>query len=324
MCALIMSLDSIFDPNLKIAVLIPCYNEEVSIAQVISDFRLELPNSLIYVYDNNSSDRTIQVAREAGAIVRTERMQGKGHVIRRMFADIDADYYVLVDGDATYEAASVSAMLDAALTEGLDMVNGARVTDREAAYRPGHVLGNKVLTGLVTAVFGRRLSDMLSGYRVFSRRFVKSFPALSSGFETETEFTVHALELGMPIGEISTSYIERLPGSTSKLSTYSDGVIILKTIINLIKQERPLVFFSIFAFIFAAIGVILGIPIIINYIDTGFVPRLPTALLAASCMIISALSMVCGLILDSVTLGRREQKRMHYLALPAPKQITEK
>lgn len=319
-----MSLDSIFDPNLKIAVLIPCYNEEVSIAQVISDFRLELPNSLIYVYDNNSSDRTIQVAREAGAIVRTERMQGKGHVIRRMFADIDADYYVLVDGDATYEAASVSAMLDAALTEGLDMVNGARVTDREAAYRPGHVLGNKVLTGLVTAVFGRRLSDMLSGYRVFSRRFVKSFPALSSGFETETEFTVHALELGMPIGEISTSYIERLPGSTSKLSTYSDGVIILKTIINLIKQERPLVFFSIFAFIFAAIGVILGIPIIINYIDTGFVPRLPTALLAASCMIISALSMVCGLILDSVTLGRREQKRMHYLALPAPKQITEK
>ncbi|AQS92196.1 glycosyl transferase family 2 [Gluconobacter albidus] len=319
-----MSLDSIFDPNLKIAVLIPCYNEEVSIAQVISDFRVELPNSLIYVYDNNSSDRTIQVAREAGAIVRTERMQGKGHVIRRMFADIDADYYVLVDGDATYEAASVSAMLDAALTEGLDMVNGARVTDREAAYRPGHVLGNKVLTGLVTAVFGRRLSDMLSGYRVFSRRFVKSFPALSSGFETETEFTVHALELGMPIGEISTSYIERLPGSTSKLSTYSDGVIILKTIINLIKQERPLVFFSIFAFIFAAIGVILGIPIIINYIDTGFVPRLPTALLAASCMIISALSMVCGLILDSVTLGRREQKRMHYLALPAPKQITEK
>lgn len=302
----------------RVVVLVPCYNEEVAVRQVVHDFRAALPDAVIYVYDNNSTDRTVEVAREAGAVVRTERMQGKGHVIRRMFADIEADYYVLVDGDATYEAAAAPAMLHAAMSEGLDMVNGARVTDREAAYRPGHVLGNRVLTGLVTSVFGRRLSDMLSGYRVFSRRFVKSFPALSGGFETETEFTVHALELGMPIGEVPTHYRERPPGSTSKLRTYSDGLVILTTIINLVKQERPLMFFSVVALFFMLLGLGLGVPVVLTYLGTGLVPRLPTALLATGCMILAALSMACGLILDSVTLGRREQKRMHYLALPAP------
>ncbi|WP_215750492.1 MULTISPECIES: glycosyltransferase family 2 protein [unclassified Gluconobacter] len=307
----------------RIVVLVPCYNEEVTIQKVIYDFRAALPGVDIYVYDNNSTDDTGEIAKAAGAIVRTERMKGKGHVIRRMFADIDADYYILVDGDATYEAAAAPIMLKAAMSEGLDMVNGARVTDREAAYRRGHVLGNKVLTGLVTFVFGRRLSDMLSGYRVFSRRFVKSFPALSAGFETETEFTVHALELGMPIGEVATTYIERPPGSASKLRTYSDGLLILKTIINLVKQERPLMFFSALASLFTIMGLSLGLPVVLTYLHTGLVPRLPTALLATGSMILAALSLVCGLILDSITLGRREQKRMHYLSLPAPPLLRE-
>ncbi|AOX16155.1 glycosyltransferase family 2 protein [Kozakia baliensis] len=308
------------DPDLqKIVVLIPCYNEEVAIRQVVRDFRAALPEAPIYVYDNNSSDKTVEVARAEGAIVRTERIQGKGHVVRRMFADIDADFYVLVDGDATYEAAAAPAMLELARIEGLDMVNGARVTDREAAYRRGHVLGNRVLTGMVTTVFGRRLSDMLSGYRVFSRRFVKSFPALSAGFETETEFTVHALELSMPIGEVSTRYIERPPGSTSKLRTYSDGLIILRTIINLVKQERPLLFFSVISTIFLLLALILGAPVLATYWKTGLVPRLPTALLSTGLVVLSALSLTCGLILDSVTLARLEAKRIAYLALPAPR-----
>ncbi|MCW2266631.1 glycosyltransferase involved in cell wall biosynthesis [Gluconobacter cerinus] len=307
----------------RTVVLVPCYNEEVTIQKVVQDFRAALPSADIYVYDNNSTDRTKEVAKAAGAIVRTERMKGKGHVIRRMFADIEADYYILVDGDATYEAAAAPGMLHAAMSEGLDMVNGARVTDREAAYRRGHVLGNKVLTGLVTLVFGRRLSDMLSGYRVFSRRFVKSFPALSAGFETETEFTVHALELGMPIGEIPTAYIERPPGSASKLRTYSDGLLILRTIINLVKQERPLMFFAALSLFFTLAGLILGIPVVVTYLNTGLVPRLPTALLATGSMILAALSLVCGLILDSITLGRRELKRMHYLSLAAPPLLEE-
>lgn len=313
-----MSLEKRVSRSIRTVVLVPCYNEEITIGTVVADFRKSLPEADIYVYDNNSTDRTIEVARNAGAIIRTEKMKGKGHVIRRMFSDIDADYYIVVDGDATYEAAAAPALLHAAMTEGLDMVNGARVTDREAAYRRGHVLGNRVLTGLVTFVFGRRLSDMLSGYRVFSRRFVKSFPALSAGFETETEFTVHALELGMPIGEISTAYVERPPGSTSKLRTYSDGILILKTIINLVKQERPLMFFSTIALLFTLLGLALGTPVILTYLETGLVPRLPTALLATGSMILAALSLVCGLILDSITLGRQEQKRMHYLSLPAP------
>ncbi len=251
-------------------VLIPCYNEEITIGTVVRDFKKALPDADIYVYDNNSTDKTIEVAKEMGAIVRSERLQGKGYVIRRMFADIDADYYILVDGDATYEAASAPIMLQKAMREGLDMVNGARVTDRKDAYRSGHVLGNKILTAMVTTVFGRRLSDMLSGYRVFSNRFVKSFPALAGGFETETEFTVYALELSMPIGEVPTRYIERPPGSISKLRTYTDGIVILKTIVNFCKQERPMIFFSLLALIFAMIGLIFGLPIIYTYFKTGF------------------------------------------------------
>jgi len=302
----------------RVVVLVPCYNEEVAIRAVVEEFRAALPGVPVYVYDNNSSDRTVEAARAAGAIVRTEMMQGKGHVVRRMFADIDADYYVLVDGDATYEAAAAPRMVARAYAEGLDMVNGARVTDREAAYRRGHVLGNRVLTGMVTTVFGRRLSDMLSGYRVFSRRFVKSFPALSAGFETETEFTVHALGLCMPVGEVETRYVERPPGSASKLRTYHDGLIILRTIVNLVKQERPLLFFSVIAGVLFAVGVLLGIPVVMTFVRTGLVPRFPTALLATGLMVLSALSLVCGLIMDMVALGRREMKRLAYLALPAP------
>ncbi|WP_415499637.1 glycosyltransferase family 2 protein [Acetobacter sp.] len=304
--------------SLQVVVLIPCYNEEVAIPSVIRQFRAALPDASIYVYDNNSSDRTVAVAREAGAVVRSEPLQGKGHVIRRMFADIEADFYVLVDGDATYDASAAPEMVKQAYEQGLDMVNGARVTDREAAYRRGHVLGNRVLTGLVTSVFGRRLSDMLSGYRVFSRRFVKSFPALSSGFETETEMTVHALELAMPIGEVATSYVERPPGSSSKLRTYSDGFRILRMIVNLVKQERPLLFFCVIGAIILLCGLGLGTPVVLEFFRTGMVPRLPTALLATGLVMLAALSFVCGLILDSVALGRREAKRLVYLALPGP------
>ncbi|MCX2561962.1 glycosyltransferase family 2 protein [Acetobacter farinalis] len=302
----------------KVVVLIPCYNEEVAITSVVQDFRAALPDTPIYVYDNNSTDQTVARARAAGAIVRSESLQGKGYVIRRMFSDIDADFYILVDGDATYEAAAAPAMLQLARENRLDMVNGARVTDRVDAYRRGHVLGNRVLTGLVTSVFGRRLSDMLSGYRVFSRRFVKSFPALSSGFETETEFTVHALEQAMPIGELPTRYVERPPGSTSKLKTYSDGFRILRMIINLVKQERPLMFFSIIGAVTLLCGIGLGIPVVLDFLRTGLVPRLPTAVLSSGLVILAALSIACGLILDSVALGRREAKRLAYLALPAP------
>lgn len=305
----------------KVVVLIPCYNEEITITSVVQDFRAALPETPIYVYDNNSTDQTVARARAAGAIVRTESLQGKGYVIRRMFSDIDADFYILVDGDATYEAAAAPKMLRMAWENGLDMVNGARVTDRVDAYRRGHVLGNRVLTGLVTSVFGRRLSDMLSGYRVFSRRFVKSFPALSSGFETETEFTVHALEQAMPIGELPTRYVERPAGSESKLKTYSDGFRILGMIINLVKQERPLMFFSCISSVALLCGIALGLPVVLDFFRTGLVPRLPTAVLATGLVTLAALSMSCGLILDSVALGRREAKRLAYLALPVPPRL---
>ena len=302
----------------RIAVLIPCYNEAIAIPRVVADFRAALPDAAVYVYDNNSSDGTAEVARAAGAIVRTEMLQGKGHVIRRMFADIDADLYVLVDGDDTYDARAAPAMIEVALAQGLDMVNGSRITEIEAAYRPGHRLGNQVLTGLVRTIFGNRVSDMLSGYRVFSRRFVKSFPALSSGFETETEFTVHALELRMPIGEVATRYKDRPAGSTSKLRTYSDGFRILRTIVVLVKEERPLAFFFTLAAVFALLGAGLSLPLLIDYVRTGLVPRLPTAVLVTGLMLLAALSATCGLILDSVSRGRKEIKRLAYLSFPAP------
>ncbi|WP_419727972.1 glycosyltransferase [Lichenicola sp.] len=304
--------------SVRIAVLIPCYNEEVAIGQVVRDFRSALPTATIHVYDNNSSDGTREVARAAGAVVRIETLQGKGHVVRRMFADIEADLYVLVDGDGTYDAQAAPALIQRLREGGLDMVNASRVTDRTAAYRRGHVLGNRVLTGLVNTIFGKRLSDMLSGYRVFSRRFVKSFPALSAGFETETELTVHALELRMPIAELPTRYIERQEGSTSKLRTYRDGIRILRTIIVLMKQERPFAFFSVIGLVLLVAGLAFGVPVVLQFLATGRVPKLPSAVLAVGLVMIACLSFVCGLILDSVTRGRLEFKRLAYLSHRGP------
>lgn len=302
----------------RIAVLIPCFNEAAAIATVVRDFRAALPGATVYVYDNNSTDGTAEVARAAGAVVRREPLQGKGNVIRRMFADVEADFYVLVDGDATYDAASAPAMLELARTEGLDMVTGVRVAEGGGAYRRGHRFGNRVLTGLVSLVFGNRVSDMLSGYRVFSRRFVKSFPALASGFETETEFTVHALELAMPIGELPVRYRERPAGTASKLNTIRDGVRILRTILQLVKEERPLPFFSIAAALLFLMGLALFWPVLLTYLETGLVPRLPTAILSLGLVLLSFLSLACGLILDTVTRGRQEAKRIAYLAIPGP------
>ncbi|KPH85482.1 glycosyltransferase family 2 protein [Komagataeibacter intermedius] len=304
--------------TMSVVVLVPCYNEETTVFQVVSDFRKYLPDAVVYVYDNNSTDNTVRRALDAGAIVRQESMPGKGNVVRRMFADIDADFYILVDGDATYDAAAAPEMLALASGNGLDMVNGARVSTATTAYRPGHVLGNKIFTLLVRSVFGKRISDILSGYRVFSRRFVKSFPALSSGFETETEFSIHALDLRMPIGEIRTRYFERPTGSQSKLNTWKDGFRIMALIFNLIKLERPLVFFSTVAVVLLCLSLMAGMPVIIGWLHTGLVPRLPTALLATGFIILSALSFTCGLILDVVYLARTEAKRLAYLAQPSP------
>ena len=304
-------------PGVRVAVLIPCYNEAVAIPRVVEGFRAALPGAAVFVYDNASDDGTAAVARRAGAIVRTETLRGKGNVVRRMFADIEADAYVLVDGDDTYDPASAPGMVRLLLDQQLDMVNGSRVTSVEAAYRPGHRLGNRVLTGLVARVFGDQVSDMLSGYRVFSRRFVKSFPALASGFETETEFTIHALELKMPVGEVPTAYKDRPEGSASKLNTYRDGLRILRTIVLLVKDERPLGFFCLAALGFALAGAALGLPVVAEFLGTGLVPRLPTAVLATGLFVLAFLSTAVGLILDSVTRGRKEMKRMAYLAVPA-------
>ncbi len=302
---------------LPVAVLIPCYNEAIAIAKVVSDFRAALPEATVFVYDNNSSDGTREVAAAAGAVVRRETLQGKGNVIRRAFADVEAEIYVLVDGDDTYDAGDAPEMLRMLVAGQLDMVTGRRVTDIAAAYRPGHRLGNLVLTGMVRNIFGNRITDMLSGYRVFSRRFVKSFPALAAGFETETEFTVHALELKMPVGEMDTKYRDRPVGSTSKLSTYSDGLRILSTIVLLVKEERPLQFFALAGAILLLLGVVLGLPLVSEFLETGLVPRFPTAILATGLVLLSFLSISVGLILDSVSRGRKEQKRIAYLAIPA-------
>lgn len=302
----------------RIAVLLPCYNEAAAIGLTIADFRAALPDATIYVYDNNSSDATIDVARAAGAVVRSERMQGKGNVVRRMLADVDADIYVMADGDATYEAAAAPALIKAMLDENLDMVVGARKSEVEAAYRRGHRLGNAMLTGMLARLFGRSFSDILSGYRVFSRRFAKSFPVLSTGFEIETEISVHALELRMPVAEIVTAYAARPEGSESKLNTYRDGWRILNTIITLFRFERPLLFFGAIAVVMGLIAIGLGIPLVLTYLDTGLVPRLPTAVLATGLVILAALNGMCGLILDTVVRGRREVRRLAYLAFPAP------
>jgi hypothetical protein len=300
----------------EIAVLIPCLNEEVAIGKVVADFRAVLPDALIFVYDNGSTDDTVRVASEAGAIVRVEHLRGKGHVMRRMFADVEADIYILTDGDDTYDAASAPALIERLQTGCLDMVNGARDEKSQLAYRTGHRFGNRMLTGLVATIFGERFEDMLSGYRFMSRRFVKSFPALASGFEIETELTVHALQLNMPIAEVKTPYRERPAQSVSKLRTIPDGLRIMRLITRLIREERPLEFFSVIAFGLAVSSVVLALPVLEEYVRTGLVPRLPTAVLAMGLMLLSFLSVTCGLVLATVTRGRMEAKRLQYLSIP--------
>ena len=306
----------------SIAVILPCYNEEAAIAQTVADFRKALPRADIYVYDNNSSDCTAEVAGAAGAIVRSEKMQGKGHVVRRMFADVDADIYIMADGDATYEAAAAPRLVRRLIDEQLDMVVGARKTEVEAAYRSGHRWGNALLTGILARLFGRSFNDILSGYRVFSRRFVKSFPVLSQGFEIETEISVHALELKMPVAEEVTEYSARPEGSESKLSTYRDGFRILNTMATLFRMERPVLFFGAIAGVLALAAIILAIPLAITYAQTGLVPRFPTAILSTGLMILASLNLFAGLILDTVVRGRRELRRLAYLSFSAPQSGT--
>jgi len=302
----------------RIAVLVPCYNEAAAIATVVADFRAALPGASIHVYDNNSTDGTAAIAEAAGAIVRREARQGKGNVVRRMFADIDADIYVLVDGDDTYSAASAPVLVAELRSGPFDMVNGARAADSAQAWRPGHAFGNRLMTALVRFIFGAGTRDMLSGYKVFSRRFVKSFPASSAGFEIETELVVHALETRMPLSERDTPYRERPEGSVSKLHTFRDGWRILRLIGMLVKNERPLAFFSAVALVLAVLSVGLGTPVVLEYLRTGLVPRLPTAVLALGVMLSALLAFACGVILDAVSQARREHRRLRYLELPPP------
>jgi glycosyltransferase involved in cell wall biosynthesis len=307
----------------RVAVLLPCYNEQATIAATVDGFRKALPAATIYVYDNNSVDRTREVAAKAGAVVRSERQQGKGHVVRRMFADIDADVYVMADGDLTYDPVAAPDMVALLLADQLDMVVGTRKHEAKEAYRGGHVLGNRIFTGLLAGLFGRSFNDIFSGYRVFSRRFVKSFPVLSSGFEIETEMSVHALELRMPVGEVETRYLARPQGSESKLSTYGDGWRILKTIGTLYRVERPVLFYGTIALILVAAAVLLSVPLVITYLNTHLVPRLPTAILVTGMTIVAVLCFFAGLILDTVTRGRREMRRLAYLSLEAPPELEQ-
>jgi glycosyltransferase involved in cell wall biosynthesis len=306
----------------RIAVLIPCYNEEAAIGQTVRDFRAQFPKADLYVYDNNSKDQTSARAREAGAIVRIEPRQGKGNVVRRMFADIEADIYVLVDGDDTYDATAAPGLVKTLVDDGLDIVTGRRVHTQADAYRAGHVLGNKLLTGLTALMFQVKLRDMLSGYRIMSRRFVKSFPFTAEGFGIETEMTVHSVRMLMPMAEIDTHYKERPVGSVSKLNTYRDGFKILFTIAALVREERPLIFFGALFAIFALASLLLGSPVVLHFYRFHDVPRLPTAVLSAVLMLIAFLALASGLILDTVTRGRWEAKRMRYLAIPGPHDLT--
>jgi glycosyltransferase involved in cell wall biosynthesis len=302
----------------RIAVLLPCYNEEAAIGATVRGFREALPSATVYVYDNNSRDRTRERAAEAGAVVRSERQQGKGHVVRRMFADVDADVYVIADGDLTYDPGAAPQMVQMLLDEQLDMVVGTRRHEEKDAYRGGHVLGNKLFTSILSGLFGRSFSDIFSGYRVFSRRFVKSFPVLSSGFEIETEISVHALELRMPVGEIETAYGARPEGSHSKLSTFSDGWRISRTIATLYRVERPVLFYGGIGALLLLAAILLAIPLVQTYLQTGLVPRFPTAILLTGIVIVAVLCFFTGLILDTVTRGRREIRRLAYLSFEAP------
>jgi glycosyltransferase involved in cell wall biosynthesis len=307
----------------SVAVLLPCYNEEATIGATVEGFRKALPDAIVYVYDNNSTDRTAKIAAKAGAVVRSERQQGKGHVVRRMFADIDADVYVMADGDLTYDPKAAAEMVALLLAEQLDMVVGTRRHEEKEAYRGGHVLGNRIFTGLLAGLFGRSFNDIFSGYRVFSRRFVKSFPVLSSGFEIETEMSVHALELRMPVGEVETRYLARPEGSESKLSTFGDGWRILKTIGTLYRVERPVLFYGTIALLLFIAALLLSIPLVTTYPHTHLVPRLPTAVLITGMTIVAVLCFFTGLILDTVTRGRREMRRLAYLALEAPPSLKQ-
>jgi glycosyltransferase involved in cell wall biosynthesis len=306
--------------QLNIVVLIPCYNEEATIAQVVSAFKRAMPTALIYVYDNASTDKTSEVARQAGAVVRNEPKKGKGNVVRRMFADIDADIYVIVDGDDTYEASKCPKMVQQLIENNLDMVVATRkAIDNEEAYRWGHVFGNWMLTRSVSFIFSQGFSDMLSGYRVMSRRFVKSFPIMSQGFEIETEMTVHALQIGASYKEIETMYDSRPEGSESKLSTFKDGFRILRMILLLFKEEKPFQFFGLFSLLFFVVSIVLSIPVFIAYVETGLVLRMPTAILSTGLMILSFFSLISGVILDSLSRSRLEAKKVNYLAYKSPK-----
>jgi glycosyltransferase involved in cell wall biosynthesis len=302
----------------RIAVLIPCYNEEAAIATVVGDLKAAMPTADIYVYDNNSKDKTNELARAAGAIVRNELRQGKGSVVRRMFADVEADVYILIDGDDTYDAATTPSMVRKLVEEGLDLVSGRRIALGGAAYRTGHIIGNRLLTGLTVMMFDVKLFDLLTGYRVMSRRFVKSFPSTAGGFGIETELTVHAVRLLMPMAEMDIRYKERPHGSVSKLNTWRDGLRILSTIVGLVRRERPLVFFTTISAFLMLLSLAFGIPVVVEYMETGLVPRLPTAVLSTGLMLLAFLSLASGLILDTVTRGRWELKRLAYLAIKSP------
>jgi glycosyltransferase involved in cell wall biosynthesis len=299
-------------------VLLPCFNEELSVGATVAGFRKALPEARVYVYDNNSADRTRESAASEGAIVRTEAQQGKGHVVRRMFADVDADIYIMADGDLTYDPAAAPDMVETLVREQLDMVVGTRRHEEKSAYRGGHVLGNRLFTGLLARLFGRSFSDIFSGYRAFSRRFVKSFPVLSQGFEIETEMSVHALELRMPVGEVETAYGARPEGSASKLSTIRDGWRIFRTIVTLYRIERPVLFYGLTGALLLIAAILLAVPLVMTYIETGLVPRVPTAILVTGMTIVGVLSFFAGLILDTVTRGRREMRRLAYLSQPGP------
>lgn len=299
----------------RIAVLVPCHNEALTVAEVVRGFQAALPEATIYVYDNNSTDGTADVARAAGAEVRFESRPGKGSVVRRMFVDVEADWYIMVDGDATYDASAAPRLLETAMQAGYDMVNVAREETGQKAYRHGHRFGNRLLTGLVGLIFGSQTSDMLSGYKVFSRRFVKSFPAMSAGFEIETELMIHALELRAPIGEIRAPYGERPEGSTSKLATWRDGFLILRLVGILVQRERPLEFFGALGAFLILVALALGLPVIWTFFETGLVPRLPTAVLASTLVLVAFLSFTVGIVLNAITHSRREMKRLAYIAV---------
>lgn len=306
------------DQAQRIAVLLPCYNEAATIGKVVHAFQKALPGAVVYVYDNNSTDATSEKARAAGALVRKEPLQGKGNVVRRMFADIDADIYVMADGDETYDATVAPQLVERLQTEQLDMVVGTRKPTEELCYRAGHAFGNRLFTWGVTLLFGRSFTDILSGYRVFSRRFVKSFPILSSGFEIETELTVHALSLKLPTGEVETPYATRPEGSVSKLSTFKDGWRISKMILFLMKEISPFLFFGSIFFVLFCLAILASVPIICTYFETGLVPRFPTLILSATLLSLSFLALASGIILDSVSRGRMEMKRLAYLLYAPP------